>query len=164
MEIIFENETDAKFDFDEEELADLVGEAVLDHFGMEYEAQVGLTLTDNEGIRVINAEQRDIDAPTDVLSFPMLEYEAAGDFASAYEDDSNFDPDTGALMLGDIVINVDRVKSQALEYGHSEKREYAFLVCHSMLHLCGFDHMEEADEAVMTEKQKIILEGMGITR
>ena len=125
---------------------------------------MGLTLTDDEGIRVINAEQRDIDAPTDVLSFPMLEFDTAGDLSAAYEDDTNFDPDSGALLLGDIVINVDRVKSQALEYGHSEKREYAFLVCHSMLHLCGFDHMEEADEAVMTEKQKIILEGMGITR
>ncbi len=164
MEIIYENETEAKFNFDEKELADAVGEAVLDHLGVEYEAQVGLTLTDDEGIRVINAEQRDIDAPTDVLSFPMLEFDTPGDLSAAYEDDTNFDPDSGALLLGDIVINVDRVKSQALEYGHSEKREYAFLVCHSMLHLCGFDHMEEADEAVMTEKQKIILEGMGITR
>jgi len=164
MDIIFENETDAHFDFDEKELADLVGEAVLDELGIEYEAQVGLTLTDNEGIRIINAEQRDIDAPTDVLSFPMLECETAGDLSAAYDDITSFDPDSGDLMLGDIVINTDRVKSQALEYGHSEKREFAFLVCHSMLHLCGFDHMEEADEVLMTEKQKKILEGMGITR
>ena len=164
MDIIFENETEAKFDFDEVKLANEVGEAVIDEIGIEYEVQVGLTLTDSAGIREINASQRDIDAPTDVLSFPMIEFEAAGDFTAAYDCIENFDPDTGALMLGDIVINTDRVKSQALEYGHSEKREFAFLVCHSMLHLCGYDHMEEADERIMLEKQKKILEGMGISR
>jgi len=164
MCIIYENETETEFDFDEKELADSVGEAVLDELGIEYEAQIGLTLTDSEGIREINAQQRDIDSPTDVLSFPMLDIPVAGDLTAAYDEITNFDPDTGALILGDIVINTDRVISQAEEYGHSVKREFAFLVCHSMLHLCGYDHMEKEDEVLMIEKQKIILEGMGITR
>ena len=83
---------------------------------------------------------RQIDAPTDVLSFPMLSYEQAGDFSALEEDyEDNFNPDTGEIMLGDIVISVDRVREQAAAYGHSERREFAFLIVHSMLHLFGYD-------------------------
>ena len=75
-----------------------------------------------------------------------------------------FDPDSGELVLGDIILSVDKVREQAESYGHSRKREYAFLVAHSMLHLCGYDHMEEGEAAVMEEKQRNILKGLRITR
>ena len=108
---------------------------------------------------------RQIDAPTDVLSFPMLSYEQAGDFSALEEDyEDNFNPDTGEIMLGDIVISVDRVREQAAAYGHSERREFAFLIVHSMLHLFGYDHMTPEDAAVMEPKQRQILEEMNISR
>jgi len=126
---------------------------------------VNLTLTDNEGIHEINRMYRQIDAPTDVLSFPMLSYEQAGDFSTLEEDyEDNFNPDTGEIMLGDIVISVDRVREQAAAYGHSERREFAFLIVHSMLHLFGYDHMTPEDAAVMEPKQRQILEEMNISR
>lgn len=108
---------------------------------------------------------REIDAPTDVLSFPMLSYDAPGDF-SALEDDyeDNFNPDTGEIMLGDIVISTDRVREQAKAYGHSERREYAFLIVHSMLHLFGYDHVTEEEAAQMEAKQRQILDAMQIFR
>lgn len=126
---------------------------------------MNLTLTDNEGIHEINRMYRQIDAPTDVLSFPMLSYEQAGDFSALEEDyEDNFNPDTGEIMLGDIVISVDRVREQAAAYGHSERREFAFLIVHSMLHLFGYDHMTPEDAAVMEPKQRQILEEMNISR
>ena len=124
-----------------------------------------MTLTDNEGIHAINKEYRQIDRPTDVLSFPMLSYETPGDFSFlSDENEDDFNPDTGEVMLGDIIISVDKVKEQALEYGHSEKREFAFLITHSMLHLFGYDHMEADETAVMEEHQRKILDALGITR
>ena len=129
-------------------------------FTFDYEA-----LADNEGIHEINRMYRQIDAPTDVLSFPMLSYEQAGDFSALEEDyEDNFNPDTGEIMLGDIVISVDRVREQAAAYGHSERREFAFLIVHSMLHLFGYDHMTPEDAAVMEPKQRQILEEMNISR
>ena len=134
MSLNIEKETEAAFEFDEEELAQKVVSFAISHEGFPYEAEVNLTLTDNDGIREINRMYREIDAPTDVLSFPMLSYDAPGDF-SALEDDyeDNFNPDTGEILLGDIVISTDRVREQAKAYGHSERREYAFLIVHSML-------------------------------
>ena len=124
-----------------------------------------MTLTDNEGIHAINKEYRQIDRPTDVLSFPMLSYETPGDFSFlSDENEDDFNPDTGEVMLGDIIISVDKVKEQALEYGHSEKREFAFLITHSMLHLFGYDHIDPKDAAIMEPKQKQILEEMHIVR
>ena len=165
MSFYLEEEVEVNFDFDYEELAGRVVEFALDHEAFPYECEVNLTLTDNEGIHEINREYRQIDRPTDVLSFPMLSYEAAGDFSQLEEDyDNNFNPDTGEIMLGDIVISVDKVKEQAESYGHSEKREYAFLILHSMLHLFGYDHMEEEEAKVMEEKQKDILHKMNILR
>ena len=105
-----------------------------------------------------------IDNPTDVLSFPMLSYETAGDFSKLEDDDTNFNPDTGEIMLGDIIISVDKVVEQAGNYGHSTEREFAFLILHSMLHLFGYDHMTPEDAAVMEEKQRNILEKMQILR
>ena len=165
MTINFEEETAVPFDFDYETLAKDVITFTLDHEDFPYEAEVNLTLVDNDGIHEINRTYREIDRPTDVLSFPLLSYDEAGDFSHLEEDyDDNFNPDTGEIMLGDIVISVDKVREQAESYGHSEKREYAFLIVHSMLHLFGYDHMTPEEAAVMEEKQRIILDEMNITR
>lgn len=112
----------------------------------------------------MNLEYRNIDRPTDVLSFPMLEYEMPGDFGGLEEQEDAFDPESGELLLGDIVISSDRVLAQAEEYGHSPLREYAFLIAHSMLHLFGYDHMEEEERLVMEQKQREIMEKINIPR
>jgi len=165
MSFYLEEEVEVKFTFNYSELAEKIVEFCLDYAGFPYEAEVNLTLTDNEGIHVINKEFREIDRPTDVLSFPMLSYETPGDFTFLEAEDSNdFNPDTGEAMLGDIVISVDKVFEQAENYGHSVEREYAFLITHSMLHLFGFDHMEEEEAKVMEAKQKEILHKMNILR
>ncbi|MBQ3796307.1 MAG: rRNA maturation RNase YbeY [Butyrivibrio sp.] len=166
MTFYVENEVDAKFDFDFESLAKEVATAVLEEEHCEYDVEISLTITDDEGIQEINKEFRNIDKPTDVLSFPTVEYEEAGDFSVIGGEQKNdlLNPDTGNISFGDIVINEARVRLQASEYGHSEKREFAFLVAHSMLHLCGYDHMEEAEAKVMEEKQESVLNALGITR
>lgn len=165
MTFLFENETKHRFPFSPEDIMKLVCEAVLEEENCPYEVQVNLVLTDNEGIRGLNREYRGIDRETDVLSFPNVDFQEAG----VFDIDENFgadyfDPDTGELVLGDIMISVDRLCEQAANYGHSEKREFAFLVAHSMLHLCGYDHMEEAERAVMERRQEEILTRLGITR
>ena len=154
MSFFIEKEVECNFNFDYEKVAEAVVNASLEHESFPYEAEVNLTLTDNNGIHAINKEYRQIDRPTDVLSFPML----------SYENEDDFNPDTGEVMLGDIIISGDKVKEQALEYGHSEKREFAFLITHSMLHLFGYDHMEPDEAAVMEEHQRKILDALGITR
>lgn len=160
-----ENETEVSFSFDVKEVADSVIETVLEQEGCPYEAQINLLLTDNEGIRTYNAQFREIDRATDVLSFPNVDYEEPADFSDLEEQEADyFDPDSGELILGDIIISVDKVKEQAESYGHSEKREFAFLVAHSMLHLCGYDHMEEEEAKVMEAKQEEALKTLGITR
>lgn len=150
--------------FDAEETARLVVDAALEYIGCPYEAEVNLLLTHDEEIHEMNRAYRNIDRPTDVLSFPMLEYEAPGDFAGFESMQDYFDPESGELLLGDIVISLDRVKAQAEEYGHSVRREYAFLIAHSMLHLFGFDHMVENERIVMEQKQKDIMEKIRILR
>ena len=165
MSFFLEKEIEPDFDFDYEEVARTVVEFSLEHEGFPYEAEVNLTLTDNDGIWAINKEFRQIDRPTDVLSFPMLSYEVPGDFSFlSDENEDDFNPDTGEVMLGDIIISVDKVKEQAAEYGHSLKREFAFLITHSMLHLFGYDHMEPDEAAVMEEHQRKILDGLDIKR
>ena len=165
MTFYADNETSYEYSFDWKALYEKVALAVLDYEACPYETQVNLVLTDNDGIHVINKETRDIDAPTDVLSFPNVEYETAGNFDHLEEYGLDcFDPDSGELILGDIIINVDRVEEQAKEYGHSLKREFAFLIAHSMFHLCGYDHMNEHDEKIMFSKQEEVLSQLGITR
>lgn len=165
MTFYVENETDVTFDFSVEDTVGAVMEAVLDSENCPYESEINVLLTDNEGIRAFNMQHRNIDRPTDVLSFPNLNYETPADFDTAAEDEADcFNPETGELVLGDIIISVDKVKEQAENYGHSEKREFAFLVAHSMLHLCGYDHMEEAEAKVMEEKQEAVLTKLGIVR
>lgn len=165
MSLYIEAETEVSFSFDWEKLAEEVINFSIEHEEFPYEAEVNLTLTDNKGIHEINKTYREIDRPTDVLSFPMLSYEKAGDFSKLEEDyDDNFNPDTGEIMLGDIIISVDKVRDQAESYGHSEKREFAFLIVHSMLHLFGYDHMTPEEAAVMESKQNGILNKMNILR
>jgi probable rRNA maturation factor len=164
MTIDFENETEVSFGFDPREVAEQVIEATLDYMDCPYETQVSLLITDNEEIHRINLEQRGIDRPTDVLSFPMADYEVPGDFSFLEEAVDCFEPDTGELMLGDIVISADKVLEQAEAYGHSIRREYAFLITHSMLHLMGYDHMTEEDAAQMERLQEEILTAEQILR
>lgn len=158
-------EVEAKFSFPYEELAQEVICACMEVENFPYEAEINLTLVDDPAIREINASYRNIDRATDVLSFPLLEYEEPGDFSNV-EDlmEDNINPDTGEVMLGDIVISVDHVREQAKEYGHSEKREYAFLIVHSMLHLFGYDHMEPEEAEEMQEHQRKILDYLQIAR
>ena len=165
MTITIEYEAEKQLDLPYEDIIrDVVNES-LDYEKCPYEAEVNVILTDNQAIQEINREHRQIDAPTDVLSFPMVDYEAPSDFdhvEDAVED--YFNPETGELMLGDIVISVDKVDEQAEKYGHSQTRELAFLVAHSMLHLCGYDHMEEEERLLMEARQNEILERRGYTR
>lgn len=165
MTFYAENETSFEFEFDWENIFHQVALAVLDSEKCPYEAEVNLLLTDNKGIQEFNRENRNIDAPTDVLSFPNIEYDVPANFETVedYMADS-FEPDSGELILGDIIISVDKVQQQALEYGHSQKREFAFLVAHSMLHLCGYDHMTADEEKEMIAKQEAVLTNLGITR
>lgn len=166
MTIDFENESSTDLDIDCYELAEEVISAALDYMDCPYEAQVNLLITDNEEIHQINLEQRQIDRPTDVLSFPMTEFETPGDFSMLEEDEfmDCFEPDSGELMLGDIVISAEKVLEQAEEYGHSVKREYAFLITHSMLHLMGYDHMTEEEASEMERLQEEILTQLRISR
>ena len=165
MSFYIEKECEVNFPFDEEALARQVVEYTLDYMKFPYEAEVNLTLTDNEGIRQINREFREIDRPTDVLSFPLLSYDSPGDFSFLErEAEDDFNPDTGEAILGDIIISVEKVMEQADAYGHSVEREYAFLICHSMLHLFGYDHMTPEEAAVMEAKQNEILNEMNILR
>lgn len=165
MTIYFEGEYNADFPFDAKEAAEKAILAVLDEENCPYEAEVSVTLTDDEEIRRINREQRDMDAATDVLSFPMVDYETPGDFSFLEEcGEDCFHPESGELLLGDIVIAVPHVKKQAEEFGHSVLREYTFLIVHSMLHLLGYDHMVPEDASLMEEKQRIIMDMLQIHR
>ena len=164
MTVNVTNETTKEFDFSFEEVGSRVVNAVLQEEGFPFEACVDITLVDLKDIQNLNQQQRGMDRPTDVLSFPMLEYPAPGDYSNVEELDDNFDPDSGEAVLGDIVICLDKVITQAEDYGHSKKREYAFLVCHSMLHLLGYDHETQNEEAVMFRKQETILDDLGIRR
>ena len=146
MSFYLEEECNVPFAFPYASLAEEVVNFCIAHENFPYEAEVNLTLTDNDGIHTINKEYRQIDRPLDA------------------ESDDDFNPDTGEAMLGDIIISVEKVQEQAKAYGHSEKREFAFLIVHSMLHLFGYDHMTPEDAAIMEPKQKEILEAMNISR
>lgn len=165
MSFFLEEEVEVPFTFDYAKLAQKTVDFCLEYIAFPYEAEVNLTLTNNEGIHVINKEYRNIDRPTDVLSFPMLQYDTPGDFGFLEEENNDdFNPDTGEALLGDIIISVDKVYEQAENYGHSVEREFAFLITHSMLHLFGYDHMQEDEAKVMEEEQRKILTLLNILR
>ncbi len=137
-----------------------VCERVMSGEECDFDAQISLTLTDNENIREINKEHRSIDSPTDVLSFPMLEFDEEGQII-----DNEFEYDDDLIMLGDIVISLERAREQSIEFGHSFTREVAFLVAHSMLHLLGYDHVDDKEgEEIMCQKQEMVLTSLGILR
>ena len=126
--------------------------ATLDYEEVEGEPEISLTFTDNKGIQVLNRDFRGIDRPTDVLSFPLHDYE---DTSLPFEEPED--------SLGDIVISLERAEEQAQEFGHSFEREVAFLTVHSMLHLLGYDHVNsEEEDAEMRRRQREILESMGL--
>lgn len=165
MTIAIDYEAQKQLEIPYREIIEEVVCAALEYEGCPYETEVNVVLTDDEEIGRVNLEYRGIAAPTDVLSFPMLEYEAPSDFGRLEEDPAGcLNPESGELMLGDIMISVDKVEEQAERYGHSQRRELAFLVAHSMLHLLGYDHMEDPERLVMEKKQKEILEKRGYTR
>ena len=156
MTIDISYETDVELKIPYEDIIKQMVFATLDHENCPYEAEVSIIVVDDKEIKEINKTYRNIDKATDVLSFPMYEYEKIGNFENL--DDSAFNPESGELLLGDIVISAEKVTAQAKEYGHSEEREFAFLLVHSLLHLLGYDHIEEEERLVMESKQKEILE------
>lgn len=126
---------------------------------IKYDCEISLTITDDDNIALINSETRNIDSPTDVLSFPMLD--AKDGFFEPCKEDFSGD----FLVLGDIVISLERALSQAKEFGHTIEREIGFLTVHSMLHLLGYDHeLSKEDEKNMFEKQETILNNINLTR
>lgn len=149
-----------------EEIIHTVVETALTLEGCPYEAEISVTLTSGEEVRKLNREFRGIDKTTDVLSFPMADFACPAEFEFLEEEEALdcFNPETGELLLGDIVLSVEKIKEQAETYGHSLKRELAFLTAHSMLHLMGYDHMEEEERAVMEERQRVLMETMDISR
>jgi len=127
--------------------------ATLSYEGYGQKCEVSVTFTDNEGIRAVNKEYRGIDAPTDVLSFPLTDFEGGDEPPT----------DEPEISLGDIIVSLERAEEQAKEFGHSFEREVAFLCVHSMLHLLGYDHERGADEEMdMRRRQREILETMGL--
>ena len=154
VELILENEQDKEELTPEIEKAIKdVCVAVMEEEECDFDAEISVTLVDNDTIRSINKEQRDIDRATDVLSFPMLEFDGDGISDDEYD------------MDGELVISMERAREQANEFGHSFLREVAFLTAHSMLHLLGYDHVDDKEgEEIMCEKQERVLTSLGITR
>ena len=165
MTLNLEYETEIVLELDYKDIITRVVEKALDIEKCPYEIELNVILTSNQEMKEINRDYREIDTPTDVLSFPMIDYITPADFSGVEENTEDyFNPETGELLLGDIIISVEKVIEQAAEYGHSEERELAFLTAHSMMHLFGYDHMEEEERIVMEEKQKNVLIELQILR
>lgn len=166
------NENEERFDFDICELAGDVGNAAIlkgikksESAMPRKEFLVNLMLTDDSGIQKINADTRGIDASTDVLSFPAFSFETPGLFMQEAMDALEVqDLETGNTWLGDVIISADHVRSQSAEYGHGEKREFAFLLTHAMFHLMGYDHETKEEAAFMEKLQESVLDSLRITR
>ena len=126
--------------------------------GVDVPCQVSVLITDDAGIHEINKQFRDVDRPTDVLSFPLQNF-----VPEAFDEaDGQFDPETGTMPLGDIVVSTDRIKSQAQEFGHSRRRELSYLLVHSVMHLLGYDHMDEGEmKKQMRRHEKAVMEVLG---
>ncbi|WP_294532119.1 rRNA maturation RNase YbeY [uncultured Pseudoflavonifractor sp.] len=157
-ELIIETEVEGA-----EPYADLLRQvipAALEAEGVAVPWEVDVLFTDDEGIHQINLEQREVDRPTDVLSFPMFDLQP-GEHPTGEDADLG----TGLVPLGDMVISLERAKAQGEEYGHGTRREVAYLAVHSVLHLLGYDHMDEGPmKAQMRAREEAILEQLGITR
>lgn len=157
-EIIIESEVDFPAAY-EELLERVIGQALAAE-GVELPCEVNVLLTDSEGIHRTNLAMRGVDRPTDVLSFPMFDL-AVGEHPT--EEDA--DPETGLIPLGDMCLCMERVREQAEEYGHSVERELSYLAVHSVLHLLGYDHMDEGEQkAQMRRREEAILEQLRLQR
>ena len=141
----------------EEVIIKKVVQAVLEEEKIVHELYINITLTNNEEIHIINKQYRDVDRPTDVLSFPMYERE---EIPELRKEDNIFAEE----ILGDIIISIPKVREQAEEYGHSFERELAYLTTHGMLHLLGYDHMIDEEKEQMRKREEEILEKLNITR
>lgn len=159
-----DTDEDIDLGFDTQELTLRLLNDVCDSEQCPYETCINVYVTHSDTVRVYNRDYRDNDSTTDVISFPALDISAGGFEEAVENSDSPFDPESGELILGDIVINADRVYSQAEEYGHSVLREFAFLCAHSLYHLCGYDHMTPEEAGIMERKQEDTLNRLGITR
>ncbi len=155
MTVLIDNRTDFEITPETEKLFNDVITESLRYEEFDPQCEISLSIVNNDEIQEINKQYRNIDAPTDVLSFPLLTFEE-GEQADVNENDE--------IMLGDIIISIEKAISQAEEYGHGLKRELAFLTAHSMLHLMGYDHMEDDEREEMFAKQEAILNNLGITR
>ena len=134
--------------------------AALEAEGVSFPCEVDVLFTDDEGIHAINLEQRGVDRPTDVLSFPMFDLEPG-----QHPEDGEEDPETGLVPLGDMCISLERAAAQAEEFGHSVERELSYLTVHSVLHLLGYDHLDEGPmKRQMREREEKILTEMGLDR
>ena len=134
--------------------------AALKAEGVDFACEIDVKITDDEGIRAINKEMRGVDRPTDVLSFPAFDL-TPGELPGP----EDADPGTGYVPLGDMAISMERVRAQAEEYGHPDRRELAYLAVHSVLHLLGYDHLDEGPEkAQMREREEAILAELGLER
>lgn len=138
---------------------------VLQHENFSQNMEVSVSIVSNDEIQRINREQREKNQVTDVLSFPLLEVEEIRQMKEEGQRNQLFqNPETGEIMLGDIVISIEKAKEQALQYNHSLMREICFLITHSMLHLLGYDHMTEEEDLEMRKKQSTVLKEVGIVR
>ena len=167
VQINFWDEITEEINEEELALAKKVIEHILQKEGCPFDCEVNLTMTNNDGIQAVNKEFRDMDKPTDVLSFPNCDFDTPGEFSQFRDEDVYFDcfnPENDFFVLGDIMISRDKMLAQAEEYGHGVTREYAFLIAHSVLHLIGYDHMEEEEAKHMEAKQNEYLNDLGITR
>lgn len=166
MNIEVNYESEDKLEIPYEEIIEKVALEAMRYENCPYEAEINILLADNEKIRSLNSQFRYIDNTTDVLSFPMVDFRSGGDFSCLEDElsDMYFHPGTGDLLLGDIAISVQKVRSQAEAYGHSLERELGFLVAHSMFHLMGYDHVDDREREIMESKQKEVLERLGILR
>lgn len=165
MTFTIDYESKEKLDFDYEQLVNKVIIACLDFEDCPYEVEISVLFIDNDEIRDINRDYRDVDSPTDVLSFPAVTFTSIGDYSELEASYAEFfNPESGELFLGDIAISVERAIEQANEYGHSLVREIAFLTAHSVFHLLGYDHMNEEESLQMEAKQSQVLDKLNITR
>ena len=160
MSVFFDNELDKPIPENYEEIVKDIIDATLDYLECPYECEINVIFTDNQGIQLINKEHRNIDSPTDVLSFPINDFLYGEGEISICNLNEEFD----RLLLGDIVVSVPTMSRQAEEYGHGIERECAFLVCHGMLHLLGYDHMIEDDKKIMREMEEKIMNAIDLRR
>jgi probable rRNA maturation factor len=159
------NQDRFEFSREAEGLISKAVDAALKFEGFKYDYEISAVITDNAGIKIMNKQFRNIDRETDVLSFPMIEFQHDDLEFQIYDvSDDEINPETGNVMLGDIVISIEKAYEQAEEYGHSFDRELAFLTVHSTLHLLGYDHMLIKDEQVMRKKEEKILSDINLSR